>query len=176
MTIYIPFSDDCHSTLLLQKKRLRKFSTIFDWIIISPKNVYHIFLNDFSDFLLKDNLLFLKHSTKQFKHANIEVMETKYFALIPHHFNSIDDDFDSIYSKFNERIHKLKSFFSQKHPLVFVFKSLDSRNIPDLQHFPPIEQQEFQSTQKAHHYFSKIKSILIQQYNYSDSQISLQYI
>lgn len=53
---YIPICEDCYSTTYLYKKTLRKFATIFDWVVLSPSTVVKLFENNFKDFLLKENL------------------------------------------------------------------------------------------------------------------------
>ena len=85
--IYIPIGEDCFSTKYLNKHGLRTFATIFDWVIICPEDILRLFKNDFQDFLLKENLQFLRKSRVSFRHKDIEVMETNYNILIPHHFN-----------------------------------------------------------------------------------------
>ena len=120
--IYIPIGEDCYSTFYLQKKKLRKFSTIFDWIIISPINIFALFKNDFKDFLLKDNLKVLKKSKKKFKHADLEIMETKYNLKMPHHFNNIENDYNMIYDKFQKRIKHLNNLLINEKEITFVYK------------------------------------------------------
>ena len=51
--IYIPIGEDCNSARWLEKNNLREFSTIFDWIIISPDNILKLYENDFKYFCEK---------------------------------------------------------------------------------------------------------------------------
>ena len=119
---YIPIGEDCYSTIYLKTRKLRKFSTIFDWVVISPKSILELFKNNFKDFLLKDNLKVVRESTRNFKHVNLEIMETKYNVFIPHHFNNIENDYNMIYDKFQKRIKRLNNLFINKKQVTFVFK------------------------------------------------------
>lgn len=49
-------------------------------------------------------------------------METKYNVLIPHHFNNIDNDYDTIYQKFIERINRLDKVLYKSKVITFVYK------------------------------------------------------
>jgi hypothetical protein len=119
---YIPIGEDCYSTIYLKSKKLRKFSTIFDWVVISPKSILELFKNNFKDFLLKNNLKVLRQSKRNFKHVALEIMETKYNVFIPHHFNNIENDYNMIYDKFQKRIKRLNNLFINKKQVTFVFK------------------------------------------------------
>ena len=119
---YIPIGEDCYSTIYLKSRKLRKFSTIFDWVVISPKSILELFKNNFKNFLLKDNLKIVRKSKRNFKHVNLEIMETKYNVFIPHHFNNIENDYNMIYNKFQKRIKRLNNLFINEKEVTFVFK------------------------------------------------------
>ena len=122
--IYIPIGEDCFSTKYLNKHGLRTFATIFDWVIICPEDILRLFKNDFQDFLLKENLQFLRKSRVRFRHKDIDVMETNYNILIPHHFNSIEKDYQHVHDKFMYRIEKLKNILNTEDEIIFVYRQI----------------------------------------------------
>ena len=120
--IYIPIGEDCFSTIYLRDNNMRHFSTIFDWIVLTPSTILNLFKTDFKDLLLKQNLRFIKNSTRRFKSAKLEVMDTKHNIFIPHFFNDIDNDYNNIYEKFNKRINRLNNILLENDNVFFVYK------------------------------------------------------
>ena len=126
--MYIPIGEDCNSARWLQNKNLRKFSTICDWIIISPNNILKLYENDFKHFCEKKNLIEIRKSNRRFKHAEIEVLDTYYNALIPHYFNNIDEDYDKIKKMFDKRILRFKEYLKKNIPITFVYTPTTQQN------------------------------------------------
>ena len=156
---YIPIGEDCYSTIYLKSKKLRKFSTIFDWVVISPKSILELFKNDFKDFLLKDNLVVLRQSKRHFKHVELEIMETKYNVFIPHHFNNIDNDYNMIYDKFQKRIQRLNNLLINEKEVTFVFKPTT-----DFKDFTEIERKYF-GKENMKKLESEMKKFFLKKYN-----------
>lgn len=124
--IYIPLCEDCFSTLYLVNNDLRKFATIFDWIVIPPYDVLKLFENNFEDFFKLENL-------KQFDHkrdiiadqpkADKYIFDKKYHISFPHHVNDLDKDYNIVYEKFKKRIDRLEKYFLKNEEITFVYKS-----------------------------------------------------
>lgn len=159
--IYIPIGEDCYSTMHLQKEKLRKFATIFDWIVIRPITILHLFKNDFKNFFLKDNLKIVKNSTRKFKHVDLEVMDTYYNILIPHHINNLDKDYDNICNKFHERIKRLDQMLFERDTIYFVYKPTKSYEI---KYFPPEMHSDFGVTNMKKHE-QELKDVIMKKYN-----------
>ena len=49
----------------------------------------------------------IRKSNRKFKHADIEVLDTYYNALIPHYFNNINEDYDRIKKMFDKKNFKI---------------------------------------------------------------------
>lgn len=128
-SIFIPIGEDCFSTIFLRDHGLRKFSTIFDWVVLSPISILNLFKNDFKDFLLKKNLKVIKKSDRIFKHAELEVMETKYNIFIPHHFNNLDTNYKEVYDKFIKRIERLNNILLNNKEINFMYKEINKHEL-----------------------------------------------
>ena len=109
--IRVPLAEDCYSTFYLQRKGLRLESYFFDWIIISPESCLNLFKTEFKGYLEKENLISLGPGGTEFKKAEIAVRDLATNIVYLHHFNSIEEDWASLKSKFDRKIERLEKHF-----------------------------------------------------------------
>ena len=139
--MFIPISEDCYSTFKTIKMNKRNVSTLFDWIVISPKRVLSLFKENFYQILEQNNLTsFDNKVNNKFKHKKLIVVDTKYNFVLPHHFDDIKLDYIHIKETFDMRIKRMINIIRQEKKVTFVYKELKYKNWID---FLPKDEQSF---------------------------------
>lgn len=177
--IYIPICEDCFSTIYLINNGLRKFATIFDWIVIPPYDVLKLFENNFEDFFKFENL-------KQFNHkrdiigdqpkAEKYVFDKKYHISFPHHVNDLNIDYVNVYEKFRKRIDRLEEYFKKNEEITFVYKTCvgtqeHKLNLHYSIHFSKLYPKY--GLKYMNEIYPKLINLLCKRYGYTKNKINL---
>ena len=129
--IYIPIGTDCSVASYCRNEGLRKDAFPFDWVVAHPSAVLRILENDFSDFLVEENLIFLPPEKRiLFKEDGVTVEPTddiitpvvcgKCGILFPHDF-SVEGRSFSAGGKYLRRIERLRHILSTNAEWCFVW-------------------------------------------------------
>ena len=171
MVIHIPIGEDCNSAFYLDKKGLRKEAYTFDWVISSPLAIRDLFKSDFAEYMLKENMKFIRKKKrkpkKNFKQATIEVIDARYDIVYPHHFDNIDKDYQHVYDTFQRRLERMRRHFINKEPVIFYYNNLQFLN-----ETKPCKNYSF-GEEYIDQCFSDIKDILMSRYQYKEDDITL---
>ena len=117
MEYFVSLGSDCSVALYLRDKGLRTIAFPFDWCVTSMESVLQMIENDFEDFLLETNLVFLQPATRKMvndeKDTILEDWITpcyckKYHMLIPHDFSARGkEDLSQVKDKYQKRIARM---------------------------------------------------------------------
>jgi hypothetical protein len=184
--IYIPICEDCFSTNFLIDNNLREFATIFDWIVLSPISVLHLFKNNFKNFFCKKNLIEINYSKKNnnlIPSAKRLIFDKYYKISFPHHINDFKKDYYIVKKKMQTRIERVEEFLKNKIAICFVYKTIKSKkkNV-NLDRYKQCiksyskDKKLYLGLNHMKKIYPKLVKILINKYNYSENNIKIIYI
>ncbi|GEM_PF-4977896 len=131
--IYIPIGIDCSAAHYLRKKQLRKHAFPFDWNVTPIQSALELIQNNFKDFLVEENLLFLKPTPRLLFEENgsdlkitdeliTPVICKKYNMLFPHDFSKDGlMDLPKVQEKYEKRIKRIQNLLKSKQYKCFIF-------------------------------------------------------
>ncbi len=124
--LIVPIGRDCACPSYLTKFNLRRSSYPFDWLTIAPFNVrIELLLNDFNNFILKENLEFVAKNPNEVNDSHCDYYrDFKTDFLFLHDFpigKSLDESYPMIKEKYDRRIARLYKHIGMHKRILFVY-------------------------------------------------------
>lgn len=142
---YISLGGNCSVAYNLQNNNKRNCSYPFDWIRIPFSSVVKCLSNNFSNFLLLENLKIINKSSKfpyletdkfiKKNNNNLIVKNELYNCVFYHDFLdkfSIEEQHNTFFDKYNKRISRLYDSIKNKNKIIFIRDQLKINQIDDI--------------------------------------------
>ena len=121
----VSIGNECQVSYQLRRLGFQKRSYPFDWLCSQKKiNWFDFILNDFDDFLEKENME--KCDVNSFDYMHDQYKNTKTSLLFIHDFDSrlsLDQTFPKVQEKYSRRIARLQENIEKSRKILFVFKN-----------------------------------------------------
>ena len=130
--LIVSIGEDCACSSYLRRCKLQDFSYPFDWLTKAPfENRLNLILNNFSDFMQKENLYPLEKPKTGNVDKKCDYWEDKKYDFYFYHDFPIGEPFETAYykvkEKFDRRINRLYEQISTSQNILFVWWSRDKR-------------------------------------------------
>lgn len=131
--LVISIGEDCGDSMYLIDFNLRKNSYPFDWLTHATfKTRIDLILNDFNDFLIKENLVFLEKNPNalqhDLEHDYYHDLKTDFYFYHDFPFGvPFEESYDEVYSKYKRRIKRLYNKVKEADSVLFVFLARGAR-------------------------------------------------
>jgi Putative papain-like cysteine peptidase (DUF1796) len=156
----------CSPVVYLKQNNLRLHAYPFDWIHLSPVTVLTLLQSEFADFLIKDNLVVIRDIQEVTGSGHLFVYDKHHKIFFPHDFYSIDQDFTTVYEKYQRRIKRFLDLLKAQKKIKFVWQSYDDDN--------PLKELELRSDLDFHNMdavYPQIYQHICEVYGYSDVDV-----
>lgn len=129
-THYISLGYNCDGATWLRNNQLRDGAMPFDWAVTPIRSVIKHFENDFTEWMLDENLIYNPPAERKLmlnddtgetvRDMTTPVVDKKYGTLYPHDFG-VEYDINEVRAKYRRRIDRMKELFADKNnKFVFV--------------------------------------------------------
>lgn len=138
--VIISIGKDCACSMYLKKNGLRQESFPFDWLT-QPENInnlgnrFELILNDFENFMNKEDFKFLPKDPNKKNDNNYDYYENIKTRLYFYHDfkvgENFDDEFNIVKEKYDRRIARLYKTIEKNDKVLLIWFCHDEQNIVD---------------------------------------------
>lgn len=134
-TVYISLGCACGVAYQLQKLKIRKYAFPFDWLRVnSLHDITNAIMNNFDEFLKVDeteisNKFSIINDDFVENNSKSRVMINKYGMKFYHDFDADNDNYESVYEKYQRRISRFIEIIKSSEKICFIRDEINMNKI-----------------------------------------------